>query len=422
MLNRIIPAITNAISDDMARHGIMMVAFSLIAAFVNYLFQLSMGIMLTAAQYGIFSSLLSMLVILSVFSQTVHTFITRFTSVFQAQAKLSKVTYLWQTYLIRTFLVGSIGYLILFLLAPFIAEFLNIDNVWYPRILFPSFILALMLPVNYGILRGLQRFIPLGISNILMAIMKLTIGVSVISLGFGLFGALLTPLISMIVVFAVTTYFLKDMAVIKKEKAEFEGLHSYAGLTLLVILAFTVLTNIDIVMAKHYLDPDTAGAYSALSTLGKVAMIAPAGIAIAMFPKTSKLQEMGSDHYPVLLKALLLTLLIGGSVAAVYWLFPEFIFDFIFGGKYAIAVDYLFDYGFAMLLFAISFLLMNYCLSLNQTKVAYSFLVSMLLQVGLITLFHSDIGQIVNVMVISGTLTIVLMLPFFFRDRGAVQD
>ncbi len=422
VLDKMTSATTNAFSDDMTRHGIIMVVFSLIAAFVNYLFQVSMGIMLTPVQYGTFSSLLSMLVILSVFSQTVHTFITKFTSVFQAQGKLSKVNYLWQTYLKRTFLIGAMGYIVLFLLTPLIAEFLNIENLWYPRILFPSFILALILPVNYGILRGLQRFVSLGTSNVLMAILKLAIGVLAVSLGFGLFGALLTPLLGMIVVFAVTTFFLKDIAILKKEKAELEGLHSYAGLTLLVVVAFTILTNIDIVMAKHYLSPDTAGAYSALSTLGKIALIAPAGIAIAMFPKTSTLHETGSDHYPVLLKALLLTLLLGGSVVAVYWLFPEFIFDFIFSGKYSVAVDYLFDYGFAMLLFAVAFLLMNYCLSLNQTKVAYSFLMAMLLQVVLIALFHSDIGQIVNVMIISGTLAIVLMLPFFFRDRGAIQD
>ena len=78
---------------------------------------------------------------------------------------------------------------------------------------------------------------------------------------------------------------------------------------------------------------------------------------------------------------------------------------------------YLLKYTGAMSLLAISFLLMNYLLSLNQTKVAYPLMVAVLAQIGLIIAFHSSISEIVNIMLISGALSVVLMLPLYVKIR-----
>ena len=51
--------------------------------------------------------------------------------------------------------------------------------------------------------------------------------------------------------------------------------------------------------------------------------------------------------------------------------------------------------------------------SLVKTKVAYPLLAVMLLQVGLIGLFHSSIAQIVNVMLICGATSLLILVPFY---------
>ena len=405
-------------TDDMTRHGTIMVAFGLMAGLINYGFQLTMAIMLTPAQYGTLYSLLSLLVILSIFSSAINTSITKFASTFKAQGKLDRVSYLWRFYLKRTFIIGLAAFLVLSLLSPLISGFLNIDNNWYLIVLFLSLILVFMLPVNYGILRGTQRFIPLGSSNTLIAFLKLSVGALLVYLGWGVYGGLFAFIIAQVAVFAITLFFLRDLTRVGNEKVEIRGFHSYAALSMLAIAAFTLLTNIDVILVKHYLGPEVTGNYSAISTLGKVAFIAPGGIAIAMFPKTSELFEANSAHRPVLLKAILLTVLLAGGVVVIYWLFPQFITNFLFGGKYSLVSPYLFKYGGAMLLFAISFLLMNYFLSLNQTKVAYSLVVAMLAQLGLIIAFHSTIAEVVNIMLISGFLSVALMLPLYLKMRS----
>jgi len=53
----------------------------------------------------------------------------------------------------------------------------------------------------------------------------------------------------------------------------------------------------------------------------------------------------------------------------------------------------------------------------QHMKVAYPFLGVALLQISLINFFHSNIGQIVDVMLISGVLSLVLIPPFFLKVK-----
>lgn len=108
---------------------------------------------------------------------------------------------------------------------------------------------------------------------------------------------------------------------------------------------------------------------------------------------------------------------LGGGIVLVYWLFPDFIINSLFADEYSLVASHLFKYGLAMAFWAISFLLMQYLLSLNRTKVAYSLLGAMVLQVGLIIGFHSSIGQIVDIMLISSIACLALVCPFYFNVR-----
>jgi len=404
-------------SDDMAWHGSIMAAFVLLGGLFNYLYQLAMGRMLTPAEYGTLISLLSLFLIISVFSQTIQTSISKFASRFKADNKLGRVNYLWKYSIRRAFLFGVVLFIALFLLSPLISSFLHIDNSWYWIIFASSFILAFALAANWGIMQGLQRFSPLGVSTALVGLLRLGLGIFLVYLGLGLYGGLLCLPLAILVVLVLTLSSLRDLAKVGNETVAVSRLFSYAGLALLALTAFAVLVNIDVVLVKHFLSVENAGNYSAISVLGKISLVAPMGVAVAMFPKTSELFETGGSHRPVMLKAMLLTILIGGGVVIVYWLLPDFVIDQVFAGKYSIAAPYLFKYGLAMAILAICFLLMNYFLSLNRTRVAYPLIGAMVLQLGLICLFHSSIGQIVDIMLISSTACLALMCPLYLNVR-----
>ena len=400
-------------SDEMARHGLLMAGFGFAAGFFNYLYQLGMGRMLQPEDYGILMSLVNIFLIISIFALTFRTVMTRYVSRYQAEGRLDMSGYLWRLYQKRTLILGVVSFVVLGLLSPPIAGFLNIDQYWLPVIVFSTLIFAFALPVNYGTLNGLQRFVPLGACNTLQAMLKVGFGVLLIKLGCGLAGGLLAFLLAFGIVFFITLYLLRDLPKSGSQRMEISGLGAYAGLAFVAILAFSMLTNVDVVLVKHFLDADTAGNYAAIAVLGRAALFVPMGIALAMFPKTSGCLETGVSHRPLLLVSMLLTLVSVGALVVLYWLFPDFFVNLLGTDKYTLAAPHLFRYGLAFLFFSLSYIMVNYFLSLDRTRVAYPFMAVALLQVVLILYFHADIGQVVNVMLVTGALNLISMAFFY---------
>jgi len=402
----------------MARHGILMAAFGFAMGLFNYLYQLAMARMLQPHDYGILMSLTSLFLIISIFALVIRTVMSKFISRYYAEGNMKAASSLWRLYLKRTLILGVAVFIVAALLSPIISGFLRIGNFWYPLTLFSALILAFAVPVNYGTLNGLHRFFHLGWTTTLWAVLKLVLAIVLIKLGFGLYGGLIPFILAFIIIFAITLALLKDLRGGNAERVEIVGFRSYLGLAFVAILAYTVLTNIDVVLVKRFLSAEEAGNYAAIAALGRAALFAPMGIALAMFPKSSGLHEMGKSHRSVLLMGVLLTLLISGAVVVIYWIDSAFVLGFLgkyeSGAlKYPLAVDHLFKYALAMLLFAVSYVIMNYFLSISRIRVAYPFMVTAFLQVVLIMYFHGDIAQVVNVVLISAAVCLIAVIAFY---------
>lgn len=400
-------------TDDLFRSSVVMAIASLTAAFLNYLFQLSMGILLTPAEYGVLYSLTSLMAIITNFSQTFQISVAKFTSRFKIDGKRGKINYLQKYVVKRTLLVGLVSFLLMLALTPVISKFLKINNWWYIPLLFSSLIFVFALPAKWGILQGMQRFLQLGASNIMLSFLRLGIGIVLVFLGLGVGGGLAAYIVAYIAVFLLTSIFLKDLTKLDSEKLQIKEYVFYTWAIFLGTLSFSILTNIDIVIVKHYLNAVDAGNYAAISVLGKVVFYAPHGITVVMFAKTSDLFENGQKHRVTLLRTLIFALLLIGIVIIAYWFFPDFIMNLLFSHKYLFPGVYLFKYTVSMGLFAISFILMNYCLSTNRTKIIYSFIGASILEICLIVFFHSTIGQIVDIMLISGAFCLALTFIFY---------
>src|SRR6185312_10178444 len=56
----------------------------------------------------------------------------------------------------------------------------------------------------------------------------------------------------------------------------------------LAFVAFAVISNLDILLAKLYLSSEEVGIYAALSTIGKVVMFLPGAVAVVMVPNAAR--------------------------------------------------------------------------------------------------------------------------------------
>jgi O-antigen/teichoic acid export membrane protein len=399
--------------DEMTKHGLLMVAFAMAASVLNYLYQLFMGMLLDPGQYSALISLTSLLLILQVFSQTVLLTVSKFTSILVAENRIDAVNNFWRYTIKKNSIYGMLLFVILIAFSPLISHYLNLDSLGYSLILFSSIPFIINLAVNCGILQGLQKFVVFGSIQVTASFLKVTLGALLVYLGSGIYGGLAAIPISFIVALSLSFYPLRNLSHAGNTCVNTGGFYSYAGLALLSIFALTVMTNIDIVLARHFLSAADAGNYTVVSVLGKIAFYAPAGIVSAMFPKVSRLFEKAGNYRRLYLKALLLTVSIVASVILVYLLFPEQVTKILFGKKYALAARYLFKSGLAMAFFAISFLQANFFLSLNKSKVAFPLLGVALLEVVLMMVFHNDINQLINVLLICALTSVVVMIPFY---------
>ena len=76
--------------------------------------------------------------------------------------------------------------------SPYIASFLKIPDVSLVISTGVILVLSLFLPLFYSALRGIQDFNGMGLTNIINFTSKLLLGIVLVSLGFGVFGALVS--------------------------------------------------------------------------------------------------------------------------------------------------------------------------------------------------------------------------------------
>jgi O-antigen/teichoic acid export membrane protein len=206
------------------------------------------------------------------------------------------------------------------------------------------------------------------------------------------------------------------------------GLASYASWTTLAFGSFIVLANIDVVLARAYLDAFSAGEYAAVAVLGRVVQFAPFGVIIVMFPKTANPDQTQRSRLNILGAALAITFLTSGLVVVLYGLFGDVIVSSMLSDDYRGTTPYLFRYGLGMFGLSLQWLLLHYFLSIDRTNVGFIILATMVFQFALTAAFHADINQLVNIRLATGVMAVMLLVgfgifgsswPFSKADRAA---
>jgi O-antigen/teichoic acid export membrane protein len=392
-----------------ADNMVMLVAVVAINLF-RYGYQLAMGIMLSAENYGLLMSLVSLFIIITVLTQTVTAVVTKTTATLNTENQSDSVGSFYRITLKFNFLLGIVMFVILAATSVFISRLLNLGSAFICIILFSSLLFAFPLASNWGIMQGLQKFVSLGSSQVLFQFLQTLIAVLLVALGMKVAGGIAAMPISYLIVLVVSVFLLRKLPMSSPSKVSLNGIGRYALHALLAFTAITVMTNVDVVIARLFLTPVDAGNYSAVSVLGRIAFYAPAGIAAVLFPKSAETVTRGEDSTRHYRWSLILTVLIVAIICLVYWMLPGTVMHILFAGRYQNAAPYLVKYGLGMSFLAVTFLCVNYGLSIGKTGIAYLMLAVMTVQLGLLIVFHQSISDFVDVILISGGLSMVTIL------------
>jgi O-antigen/teichoic acid export membrane protein len=288
-----------------------------------------------------------------------------------------------------------------------LSSYLRLSSPWIIILLAIGLTIYIPLGVKRGGLQGTCRFRGLSWNMAAEAIIKFVAAMVLIEMGFGVLGAVAA--ISGSVIFA---YFLPDAAHELRVKAISTSGKLHLGETVQAIVFFVgqvIISNIDILMVKHFFPPDVAGLYAAIALVGRLLYFGAWSIVSAMFPVSAGTSE--ERQAPALL-ALPLLMVTGMSAVFVLLLaaFPQLVFRALFGAHFVTAVEglnWLLSMNAAATgIYAISVVLITYEMSRRIANTGWlQLVVSGLIVLG-IACFHSTLLQVI---VVQEVLRILLL-------------
>lgn len=379
----------------------------------NYLYHFIMGRLLGPSGYGELATLISLVGLLLIIPTSFGLAIARLVA---TSSEDPKAKHLLNWLIKKTFIASLIVSLFFCLASPFISSYLKISNNLFVILIGVFFIFSMLSYIYKSILQGLLKFSSLVLSTLGETLAKLIIGLILVYMGYGVFGALGAILLGAILGLIISKKFVGNFLTLKNPKAvnthHLKELVLYSVPVAVYTIAQTSLFSADLILVKHFFSAFDAGLYAALSSLGKVIIFGSGPIILVMFPMISQKFAKKQNYIRIFLLSLAFTLLVCFSVLGLFYFVPELVIMSSLGAHYLQAAPILFLFGAFISLISISNLLINFMLSLKRTKVVIFPTIAAIGQIVLINYFHNSLLEVINISVIVGFCLLVSLSVF----------
>lgn len=383
----------------------------------NFIFHMYVTRKLSPSDYGALATLLAMIIIFIMPAQALLMTVAKRVSIYKAHNQFDKIIGLFKK-TTKWFLILGIFYFVFFItFSGFIMSFFNLDDIFLILILALISIVALLLPVVRGILQGLQKFVKFGLNLISDAVFRLISVILFITLGFGLRGALASSLFSALIAYCLGMFMLAEYLKIKEKsfqlkKREFFG---YALPVFFSMVAFSILSYLDLFIVKHFYEKEQAGLYAVTSIIGKAFLYFPMAIAMALFPKVSENFELKKSTKGLLIKSVILTVIISFLGFLFCFFFPEFVIKLLTGGKKYLEITGVVKiFGLAILPLVLLNVLINYLLAIHRYFFIYIMYLGIVVYAVLLWFFHKTFYQVVFILFIVNFIIFILSFSSIF--------
>lgn len=411
-MKNLIRALFPLINNALVKNNAIILLGSLVGGFGNYLYNFAMIRALAPYEYAEVAALLSLFSIISIPASVIQISISRFSAEIAASDDLEKLSYFIKQTAKYFLKLGIIGFIAFLLFTPFIESFLNLSGI-YPLIMLSfAIILLFVTTVGTGALQGTQKFIAYSISGIISVLSKLLLAIFLVSLGFKTIGAIAAIVLGSLISILYIYYSLNLLKTKKSFFIDKSKIIKYSKVVLLATFCITILSNIDIILVKHFWEAPLAAKYSVLSLTGKIIFFITSAAALVMFPIVIDRHSRNEKHIHILKYSSFLVVAIGLGITGIYFLIPKLVISLLFGANYMEIAPYLGYFGLIMTFFSLINLLVTYYLSLNKNNFAPVLFLGTIAEIVLIGLFHQNIEQIIlDLAVIVTAILIALVAP-----------
>ena len=390
--------------DSLIRDSAIFFFASLSLSIAGLLFHFFMGRFLGPENYGILGTIFSMFYITLVIVFVIQTTITHFVASYHTKNEEDKINVLLRDSLKRVLVISIVISIILLIASPFISRFLSIP-LKYILLMIPLLIFSFLLPVNRGIMQGLEWFKKLGINMTIEGIVKLLFGVILVYFGLQVSGAIMALILSYVIPFFLSFIIIKKYLPKKFIEIDNKSIYNYTLPVTLALFLFTGFYTVDVLLVKHFFSETQAGLYVALSFMGKIIFFGTQSISLVMFPKSVANASLNKISTKIANKAMILVGILGGAGVITYLILPKLAILILYGKQYLPVSNVLGVYGLVMLLFSLSYVLMFYNLSLKRFSFNYILAAFLIIESIILYFYHINITQIVLTL-----LTLAVML------------
>ena len=394
--------------------AILLLSTALVAA-PNLFYNLLLARMLGAASFGHASALYTLLMMVTAITLSFQIVTSKFVArnpetVVRAQIYATMLRRAWQAGLgIAMLVIAGSAYL---------KSYFNLPAQHDLVLLAIAAGVYIPLGVRRGRMQGCYHFRGLAINVVVEVAVKLGGALLFLRLGWGVTGVMTAVLLSIVAAYIVSVPGADYRAVPGLIKiAPFgEGMQA-----VMYFIGQVILSNLDILLVKHFFPPPEAGIYAAVALVGRVVFMLSWSVVSSMFPvSASNAQGQGSGR-SVLYTGLLLVGTVTSAFIVAVALAPEALWSMLLGKPFLLGTasfsGLLTQYAVMTGIYCIAVVVMMYEISRRIGTAAWVQLGASVLLTGAIWRYHNSLSQVivVQVFVMCGLLVFVT-IPLFLQE------
>jgi len=416
-----IKTLKNLITHPLISGSTIIFIGSMLANVFAYLFNLSMGRLLTVQDYGLLTSLVSIVSLFAIFQGSLSGIFTRFAARFKANDNTKAFSSLLLNGMKFTFIIAAVIFIFFAVSLIFLPSFLKVQNPLLLIIVFATIFFSIFSSIAFGVLQGEMKFYLLSFLNALGPFLKIALGVLAILVGLKIFGVIVGIFLSVFIPTLIAFAFVLKKHPFQRnngvDETDFvKEFKNYSFYFFLATLGITIISNTDIILVRHFFNETISGQYAALSLMGKAIFYVTSPIYFVFFPLITHKREKNESVLNTLLLAASIVVLCSVGLSFVYFLFPHFVLSIFFPAQaYAILAPYLGPYSLYILLFSLAYLFNNYFLSIGETKIYKFNLFAGAFFVLFIVLFHQSLYQVIGILFVISFLLLVSYLLYYYH-------
>jgi O-antigen/teichoic acid export membrane protein len=391
--------------------GVVMLAGSVLVSLANFGYNIGVAHLLGPGDFSEAAASVTLLMLASCISLAYQLVTAKLIARTTLPAERAAV---YQFFMRRAWLVGF-GLSAIFVGASrWIAAYLRMPSPTLVVLFGLGMLFYIPLGVRRGGMQGTCQFLRLSLNLAAEAFVKLIAAMILVLGGAGVLGAVGAISLSVFAAFLLPAGDgeLRQAPALFRPGSLLEGIQA-----IIFFVGQVIISNVDILMVKHYFEPTEAGIYAAVALVGRLLYFATWSVTSAMFPISAG-SAAESDSRRVL--AVPLLFIAGLSTLFVVFLasFPGLIIRTLFGSDFhragAGVEQLLVMNAIATAVYAVCVVLITYEMSRRIANTGWLQLVVSLLIVLSISVFHASLMQVIVVQqVLRGLLLIAISIPFF---------